>query len=159
VKLSDHKGTALGTWLVSTRFADPQWQWVEAEGKKYKITLRFKQSSRPYSMHLTKFDYKVFEGTATPKDYRSHIHLVDKAQDVDRKVEIYMNAPLFYRGETFYQSGMDKDERTGVITTTLSVVRNPGWLLPYISCAVVGVGLLIHFGLTLYRFLEKRTVR
>ena len=25
------------------------------------------------------------------------------------------------------------------------VTRNPGWLLPYVSCAMVFVGLLIHF--------------
>jgi cytochrome c biogenesis protein ResB len=161
VKLFDRAGKSLGTWLVSTHFMDPQWQWIEADGKKYKIALRFKQTTRPFTMHLTKFDHKVFEGTATPKDYRSHIHLIDNAAvpPVDREIEIYMNNPFHYRGETFYQSGMDKDDKTGIITTTLSVVRNPGWQLPYISCAVVGIGLLIHFGLTLYRFLEKRSVR
>jgi hypothetical protein len=40
-------------------------------------------------------------------------------------------------------------------------VRNPGWLLPYVSCGIVGLGMLLHFGLTLTRFVnrERRTVR
>ena len=158
VKLTARDGADLGTWLFSTRFPDPQWVTLR-DGTKYKVILRFKQTTRDFTMHLTKFDHKVFAGEPNkPKDYRSYIHLVDKSQDVDRDVEIYMNAPLYFRGETFYQSGMDKDDR-GVITTTLSVVRNPGWLLPYLSCGIVGFGLLIHFGLTLYRFIDRRIVR
>jgi len=36
------------------------------------------------------------------------------------------------------------------------VVRNPAWQLPYWSCAVVALGMLIHFGLNLANFLERR---
>jgi len=36
------------------------------------------------------------------------------------------------------------------------VVQNPGWLIPYISCVVVGIGLLIHFMLMLTRFVRRR---
>jgi hypothetical protein len=36
------------------------------------------------------------------------------------------------------------------------VVENPGWLLPYISCVLVTLGLLIHFGITLRRSLKRR---
>lgn len=156
VKLSTRDGKDLGTWLVSTHFADPQWQWLDVGAKKYKIALRFKETTRDFTMHLTKFDHKVYPGDPSKtKDYRSYIHLVDEKRGVDRNLEIYMNAPLFYEGETFYQSGMHRDG--GVIVTTLQVVRNPGWLLPYVSCIIVGVGLLIHFGLTLVRFLQKRS--
>ena len=42
--------------------------------------------------------------------------------------------------------------------SVLQVVHNPGWALPYLSCAIVGFGLLIHFGQTLYRFLQRRAV-
>jgi hypothetical protein len=41
----------------------------------------------------------------------------------------------------------------------LQIVRNPGWLMPYISCAVVGIGLLVHFGMTLFRFVERTVLR
>jgi ResB-like family len=153
-------GHDLGTWLLSSWFSDYMGliQEVIVDGKTYQIALRYKQSYRPYSMHLTKFKHDVYPGTETPKDYHAYIHLNDPANGVDRDVEIYMNAPLRYRGETFYQSGVNTDVQ-GNVSTTLQVVRNPGWLMPYISCGVVGIGLLIHFGLTLYRFIDRRIVR
>jgi hypothetical protein len=67
-----------------------------------------------------------------------------------------MNAPLRYRGETFYQQSWLKDARGAANGTVLQVVRNPGWLLPYISCAIVCLGMMIHFGLNLTKFLERR---
>jgi hypothetical protein len=65
---------------------------------------------------------------------------------------IYMNHPLRYAGETFYQSSF----LAGDQGTILQVVRNPGWLLPYLACAIVALGLLIHFGLHLIGFLRQR---
>lgn len=43
--------------------------------------------------------------------------------------------------------------------TILQVVRNPGWTMPYLSCLIVGIGLLYHFGITLYKFIDRRVVR
>ena len=40
--------------------------------------------------------------------------------------------------------------------TVLQVVRNPGWQLPYWSCLIVSVGMLMHFGVVLGSFLQKR---
>jgi len=39
----------------------------------------------------------------------------------------------------------------------LQVVRNPGYLLPYIACIVVSLGLCLHFGQTLRRFIRRST--
>ena len=64
-----------------------------------------------------------------------------------------MNEPLRYRGETFYQADFDKKTET---QTILQVVRNPGWLLPYISCFLVTLGMMTHFGITLVNFLRRR---
>jgi len=158
LKLSTRDGKSLGTWLFSTKFGE-QLQWIEVDGKKYQIILRFKQTSLDYDLHLNDFKHDLFPGTQTPKDFHAYVRLIDPANNVDRPVEIYMNAPLYYRGLTFYQSSWTTDERTGKANgTILQVVSNPGWLLPYISCGIVGVGLLMHFGLSLYRFLERRTV-
>jgi hypothetical protein len=35
------------------------------------------------------------------------------------------------------------------------VVRNPGWLTPYLGCAMVGVGLLIQFFQHLVGFVSQ----
>ena len=67
-----------------------------------------------------------------------------------------MNNPLRYNGETFYQSGFASDPKTGERQTTLTVVANRGWMIPYIGCMIVAVGLLAHFLGVLTRFLRRR---
>ena len=41
-------------------------------------------------------------------------------------------------------------------TTSLQVVKNTGWMIPYVGCMIVAVGMLAHFSLTLVRFLRRR---
>ena len=48
--------------------------------------------------------------------------------------------------------------RGGDKGTILQVVRNPGWLLPYVSCIFVAVGMLVHFGIHLIGFLSRRSL-
>jgi hypothetical protein len=40
--------------------------------------------------------------------------------------------------------------------TGLQVVRNPSWLLPYIACIMMTLGLIIQFGISLRAFMAKR---
>lgn len=160
LKLTSRDGADLGTWLFSTHpGADVQWIKLEKDGEPFQVALRFKQQTRDFTFHLTKFTHDVYPGTNTPKDFHSYITILDPLEKEDRKVEIYMNAPLYYRGETFYQQSWTTDFEGKANGTVLQVVRNPGWLLPYLSCGIVGFGMLIHFGLTLYRFVDRRIVR
>jgi len=86
--------------------------------------------------------------------------VTDPAHHVDRDVQIYMNAPMFYQGESFFQASVTSNPQTRKpVGTVLQVVKNPGWLMPYLSCLIVGIGLLMHFGLTLYKFLDRRIIR
>jgi hypothetical protein len=39
--------------------------------------------------------------------------------------------------------------------TTLSVVNNQGWMLPYIACMIAMFGMFAQFGQTLIRFLDR----
>src|SRR5205085_790509 len=101
------------------------------------------------------FKHDVYPGTDIPRDYRSTVLLSDPSENVkDREIDIYMNHPLRYRGETLYQSGV----LPGDSGTILQVVRNPGWLLPYFSCLLVALGMIVHFGMTLNTFLERAGV-
>lgn len=152
VRLLDRAtGAALGTYLVSLRLHPQE---VTVGGSKYEMALRLKRSYRPYTFHLDDFQSKPHVGTNRASDYRSFIHLSNPETGEDRKVQIYMNHPLRYRGETFYQHMPETfDEKPGSV---LQVVRNPGWTLPYIACTVVCIGMLIHFGQNLVRFLERR---
>jgi hypothetical protein len=163
VNLTDRNGKKLGKWLFTVHYDD---QWVPVEDKDGKITnysvnLRFKQTQRDFIIHLDKFNHDTYAGTPTVKDFHSYIKLTDeKAGILERKEEIYMNSPLKYKGETFYQQGWTTNEMTGKIDgTILQVVHNPGWALPYLSCLVVGLGMLYHFGITLYKFVDRRISR
>ncbi|MDP6445631.1 MAG: cytochrome c biogenesis protein CcsA, partial [Pirellulaceae bacterium] len=99
------------------------------------------------------FERKDYMGTSKARDFRSHIHLTDPEKNIDLEQEIWMNNPMRYGGKTFYQSSFFPDGSG----TVLSVVTNTGWMIPYVSCMIVAVGMFFHFGLTLTRFLRRRT--
>jgi hypothetical protein len=63
-----------------------------------------------------------------------------------------MNHPLRHAGETFYQTNFIGNDQG----TILQVVKNPGWLMPYVSCILVALGMIVHFGLHLVGFLSRR---
>ncbi len=65
-----------------------------------------------------------------------------------------MNHPLRYSGLTFYQAGFDNNDQM----TILQVVKNPSWLAPYISCALLVLGMLVQFGMHLVSFVRRRVI-
>jgi hypothetical protein len=144
---------SLGTYLLATNYL-PDWtQTVKLDGKDYQLVLRFARSYRPYRLHLIKFRFDRYEGTGIAKNYSSLVRIEDPERNEYREVLIRMNEPLRYRGEAFFQADFDKRTEKA---TVLQVVENPGWLLPYISCALVAIGMLVHFGLHLWGFLQRR---
>jgi hypothetical protein len=153
------KGTdkPLGTYLVSKWFSVwwipglEQPQQVTVDGKTYELFLRSQRNYKPYSMHLIEFRHDRYMGTDTPKNFSSQVRVTDESRKEDEEVVIYMNHPLRHAGDTFYQSGVLGSDQG----TILQVVRNPGWLLPYVSCILVAVGMLVHFTLHLFNFLAR----
>ncbi|MDA1052455.1 MAG: cytochrome c biogenesis protein CcsA [Planctomycetota bacterium] len=127
---------------------------IPAGGKDYHVELRFKRTYKPYAIRLIDVRKDDYIGTNTPRNYQSDVQLVDASRSVDREVKIWMNNPLRYAGETFYQSGYHADP-SGVESTTLQVVKNTGWMIPYVSCVLVMFGLFAHFSGTLLRFLNR----
>ncbi|HEY7154548.1 MAG TPA: cytochrome c biogenesis protein ResB [Gemmataceae bacterium] len=151
-----NSGASLGTYLVSVWLSPPyvmRPQEVEIDGRTYEIALRQQRTYRPYSFHLKELKHDTYRGTGIAKNYSSLVKLTDAEAKENRDVLIYMNHPLFYRGETFYQSQV----LGGGTYTVLAVVRNPGWVLPYISCFLVALGMIVHFSLHLLGFLQKVT--
>jgi hypothetical protein len=120
------------------------------------VSMRNERIHKPYTIELLDFEHSKYVGTDTPKDFASTVKLTDHETKEERHVRIWMNHPLRHRGETFYQSGTIAGERKDS-GTVLQVVRNPGWLLPYLSCAVVTLGMLLHFGMNLLKFTSRRT--
>ena len=142
----------IGTYLVSLELLP---QKVEVGEKTYDLALRFKRTYKPYSMRLEDVRFDKYMGTQMARNYSSDLRLVDPSRNVDRDVKIWMNNPLRFAGETFYQSNYDIDEQ-GNEATTLQVVTNTGWMIPYVACMLVGTGMLAQFSITLVRFLKRR---
>jgi hypothetical protein len=141
----------LGTWIVSMGLTEAQS--LTVQGHTYELILRPARHYHPFSITLLKFSHDRYPGTDIPRNFSSRVRLRTPDGRVDREVLIYMNNPLRFGGLTFYQKGFQNDDRT----TILDVVRNPSWLLPYVSCVLMGLGLVIQFGIQLTRFLRKRS--
>ena len=92
------------------------------------------------------------ERDGVDRAFSSLVHLSNPATREERDVLIYMNQPMRYEGKAFYQASFGKGDTLSI----LQVVDNPGWLLPYISCVLVTVGLIIHFTVSLVRSSRKR---
>jgi len=142
-------GKSYGIWLTSLGLGAPQ-TFIH-EGRTYLLSMRIRRHNLPYSLTLKKFSHDLYPGTNIPKNFSSLVRLSNPATGEERDVLIYMNQPLRYQGRTFYQSGYE-----GETITILQVVQNPGWLLPYISCVVVTLGMLLHFVLALRRSLTRK---
>jgi len=154
-KLIDKKsGEPIGTYLLSgwLSFQDIPDR-VTVDGKTYELYLRFARTYKPYSIHLVDFEHKKYMGTDKPKDFSAHVRVIDESQNIDRQVRIWMNNPLRFAGETFYQSSFDPQDPK---VTVLQVVKNAGWMVPYVACMIVATGLTAHFGMYLVSFLKKR---
>jgi len=143
---------------IAKRLVQPQS--VQVGGKKYTFVVRPERTYRAASLTLLKFTHAVYPGTVTadnpegvPKDFRSRVRIDNAKTGEHREVEIFMNEPLRYEGETFYQASFDKfDPRVSV----LQVVHNPGWLTPYIGCALVALGLVFQFMSHLVKFIARK---
>lgn len=147
---------SLGTHLLSLAFATQGLpEQVEVDGKTYDVYLRFKRFYKPYSVKLLDVKKEDYPGTDKPQNYSSDIQLVDPTLDVDRKIHIWMNNPLRFSGETFYQSGYFFDPSSRTESTTLSVVKNTGWMIPYVSCMIVVTGMIVQFSLSWLRWVKR----
>ncbi len=145
-------GRSYGTWLVSTVLGAPQS--FTHEGRTWRMEMRPRRWYLPYSLTLKDFKHDVYPGTDIPKNFSSLVQLRDPTRGEDREVLIFMNQPLRYAGKAFYQASFGKGDTLSI----LQVVENPGWLLPYISTVLVGIGLIIHFGIGLRKAVNKRRI-
>jgi len=157
--LDKPSGRDLGTYLLS-QMQDmmpvlPPTQKLDVNGKPYDVALRFHRIHKPYAITLEDVKKEDYLGTDTPRDYSSYVRLVDPELNVDSQVRIWMNNPLRFREETFYQQGYNVLQG-GREMTTLQVVSNFGWMIPYVGCMIVVVGMTAQFGATLMRFLRRR---
>lgn len=160
VQFRDKKNNAdLGTYMLSqliTEQDDPKaFETVEDGSKTYLAALRFKRQFVPFTVQLKDVRKDDYVASNTPRNYSSDVILKDPTNGVDTKVHIKMNDPLRYSGLTLYQSGYQMLPG-GVEHSTLAVVQNVGWMIPYVALMIITVGMIAHFVSTLARFLRRR---
>jgi len=162
--INRESGKSLGRYILTIwmypNFVNRAWDMptnFTVDGKSYTAYFRFRReyarapSGNPYSIQLLDFVHEKYEGTQMPKDFASRIRLVNEGDGVDRELRIWMNNPLRYARRTFYQSGYLPNDGG----TVLQVVRNDTWMIPYLSCMIVFVGMAAQFGQSFNRYRRK----
>jgi hypothetical protein len=132
---------------------------VEAAGKTYAIELRPRRWPLPFTIRLDKFTRELHPGTSQPKLFRSDVTKIENG--IEQPARISMNEPLRHKGYTLYQSswGPANAGPTDRLYSTLAVVRNPADKLPLWSCLVITLGLTVHLGQKLLRYLRSQRVK
>ncbi|MBX3422890.1 MAG: cytochrome c biogenesis protein CcsA [Pirellulaceae bacterium] len=124
-------------------------------GVPFELSLRFRRDYKDYYVHLKDVVRENYSGSETARDYSSLIHIKNPRTGEEITEKTWMNNPIRFGGETFYQSEynpqMFRDGRMGE-GTGLQVVRNAGWMIPYVCCMMVMIGMLHHFSGTFLRF-------
>ena len=155
---------SLGTWLTlahpggnhwwkeSPKLSDLAFQPIRHEAKLWGVTLRSEREYLPYSIELLDVENEFYQGTEIPFNFESDI-VLNMEGNQSRKALVYMNTPLRHGGKTFYQYQMN----AAANYTVFQVIRNPSWLVPYIACVLVSIGLLWQFSFHLIRFLRKNS--
>ncbi len=124
---------------------------IDYKGKRFHIAIRKVQFPLPFKIELTAFRHDTHPGTDMARFYESDIIVHENG--TSWPATIRMNAPFRYRGYTFYQSSLIKDQnRDG---TVIAVVKNDGHAYPYIASFIMALGVLIHL---IKRLLKKPRV-
>lgn len=142
---------SLGSWLVSSHVGAEQL--FTHSNRTYNVAMRFLRHYKPFSLTLLEFTHERYMGTDIPKHFASRVRLENPVANENRETTIFMNNPLRYGGATYYQASLTPDDSA----TMLQVVRNPGWLTPYLSCVLVALGLTVQFSIHLLKFVKRRT--
>lgn len=148
-RLAENILTNLGNRVTAATFTPPKFT---VNGRDYLLMMRPERYYKPFNMSLLEFSHDRYLGTQIAKNFSSRVRIQRPETGEDRETLIYMNNPLRYWGETYYQGGFFPDDSG----TILQVVRNPSWLTPYVACVMVGAGLVIQFMSHLISFAKKR---
>ena len=144
---------SLGIWLVCNvmdeRFPP---QMVDTGDQSFEIALRFTRHYYPFEIELIDFKHEKYPGTEVPFNFSSEVKVTHQDSTKNQKALIYMNHPLRYEGLTFFQASFANQDKTSIF----QVVRNPGWLLPYLSVLLMGLGMCVQFGMHFFKFLRKK---
>lgn len=124
----------------ATNFVRGETEWT--------LALRRQRIPLPFVVKLLDFKREMHPGTAMAKAFSSDVEV--NADGVDRRLTISMNKPMRDRGYTLYQASYSEQPGQPQMST-FAVTRNYGRLIPYVSTAVIVLGMVWHFVAVLVR--------
>jgi hypothetical protein len=127
---------------------------AEVLGATWAFELRRKSWRLPFRIELVEGGREDFPGTDNPSKYWSDVRVV--SGESSRIAHISMNEPLRHEGHTFYQSTFVRLAE-GSSRSGLAVVRNPTDRVPAIACFIIAIGMMVHFGTKLARYLTAQS--
>lgn len=113
---------------------------VTDKNNTYRILLGRQKRQLPFTIELINFEKDEYQGTEMAKAYSSRVRIHDN--DTQWESVISMNAPLRYKGYTFFQSSFAQTPSGEM--SVLAVVWNVGRAFPYISGMLMCLGMLLH---------------
>jgi hypothetical protein len=129
---------------------------VEVGGRAFAFELRRQSWALPFEVRLDRAVAREHPGTEIPSEYSSYV--TRRRDGVERAVHITMNEPLRDGGVTLYQSTYGRDA-DGSVFSGFAVVRNPSDRVPIVACAIIGVGMVLHFLRKLVRHAASTSAR
>ncbi|MEM9479731.1 MAG: cytochrome c biogenesis protein ResB [Verrucomicrobiota bacterium] len=131
----------------------------EAGGETYGISYNRRTYTTTFTVVLDDFVKENYPGVARAKSYRSSVRKLKEG--IEEPAVIKMNHPLRDDGYAIFQADYGpKDVPVGEETySVFQVAKNPTDHLPLVVCVVIGIGLLIHYCIILFRFLDRSSAK
>jgi len=125
------------------------------DGKRYEFSLTRWIWPMPFEVELDKTMGEYWPGTQDPSWFQSDITKVDGDGDLRKKYSIVMNKPMRHEGITLYQASWAPPAPGGRPSSGFAIVQNPSDQWPKWSLYIASFGLMLHFGMKLFRFLSS----
>jgi hypothetical protein len=128
---------------------------VQVDDRSFGVALRKKRYPMPFTIRLDDFTHEFHPNTRMPRLFESDITVLGDGPPTP--VEIKMNEPLRRGGIIVFQSSWGpQDAMPGQpLFSGFQVVRNPSDQWPLMACIVIAIGMLIHFGMKLFRYVGR----
>lgn len=97
--------------------------------------------SLPFTVHLHEFEIETHPGSSKPAEYSSRVTVRDDESETESDHVVSMNRPLDVAGFRVFQSSYQLGRSGGPDTTILSVARDPGVPLVYLSFVLTCIGI------------------
>ena len=124
--------------------------------RRFSIELRRVRFPLPFAVQLDKLHQSTHPGVMIARDYSSDVTRIEGGST--KSLRISMNEPMRHGGYIFFQSKVSAPDRQsdGRWYSIFQVVNNPSDQWPLISCIIIAIGLVIHFGSKLTVFARQQ---